>query len=78
MLEVSLKKQRFRFKANNRPALTAMIEAQGGTWLRDTYRGPVTMVNVPASLQVGNTIFLAITFRMEYRQVGDVGKGGTQ
>jgi hypothetical protein len=76
-IEVNLKKQRFRFKVNNRPALVDTIEALGGTWVRDTKRGPVQMILVPATLQVGNSIFLAYTFQMEYIRIGDVGKGGT-
>ena len=74
-IEVNLKKKLVRFKANNRPALTDMIEALGGTWLRDTKKGPVVMMSVPATLQVGNSVFLAMTFQMEYHQIGTSGIG---
>jgi hypothetical protein len=77
LIEVNLAKQRVRFKANNRPGLTDMVEALGGWWVRDTRNGPVVVVLVPATVQVGNSVFLAMTFQMEYRQIGTGGKGAT-
>jgi hypothetical protein len=34
-------------------------------------------VYVPATVQVGNSVFVAMTFQMQYKQVGTKGTGTT-
>jgi autotransporter-associated beta strand protein len=75
--QFSVKKARFKFKVNNQPALVDTVEALGGTFLRDSRQGPVLQKLLPGTLQIGNSIFVAMTFKVEYVRVKDMGRGKT-
>jgi PKD repeat protein len=76
-IEVNLKKARIKFKVNDRPQLVAMLQALGGQWVRDAKKSPIYVMYVPATVQVGNSVFAAMTFQMNYKQVGNKGMGTT-
>jgi len=75
LVEFNLKKKRFKFKAQ-REDLTALTEALGGPQQFEFNRKspPVTLL-VPVTLQIGNKIFLAMTFQVVYKQVSSSGSG---
>ncbi|HYG76907.1 MAG TPA: IPT/TIG domain-containing protein [Planctomycetota bacterium] len=73
-IEVNLLKSRIRFRVNNRAGLTDLAESIGANWLRGTRTRTPVLVLLPATLQVGTDVFVAMTFQLEYRQIGDSGK----
>jgi hypothetical protein len=72
--QLDLKKKTLRVTFNNRPGLTDLFESMGG-WVRGVKKGQVQIWDVPVTLQVGNVVYLALTFRLQYQQVGNAGKG---
>ncbi|MGD0090195.1 MAG: Ig-like domain-containing protein [Planctomycetota bacterium] len=73
-LQLNVAKKTFSFKVNARPGLTDLFESLGG-WTRGVKKGPVITMDVPVTLQVDNTVFLSLTFRLTYQQIRDTGKG---
>jgi len=73
-IEFSVKKKRFKFKAQ-RADLADLTEALGGARQFETKKGEQIVIQVPVTLQVGNLLFLALTFELNYQQVGTGGKG---
>ena len=74
-LQVDLKRQRVKLKASLRPELTDLVEALGGTFIPNLKKGPTVLLSVPVTVQIGNTLFLGMTFNMQYHQTGNTGKG---
>ena len=74
--QIDLKKKRILFKVNNREELTDLAESLGANFVRGTKKGPPVIVLLPATIQIGTQIYLAITFQLEYRQTGTTGKAG--
>jgi len=73
-IELSVKKKRFKFKVS-RSALTDLTEALGGPReFQVEKRTPVTLL-VPATVQIGTKLFLALTFQVSYQQINNGGKG---
>jgi len=75
LVEFNVKKKRFKFKAQ-RADLTDLTEALGGPReFTPKDAQPVTML-VPVTLQIGNQVFLAMTFQVKYKQINNGGRGG--
>ena len=74
-LEFNVKKKRFKFKAM-RADLTDLTEALGGPReFTPKDAQPVTLL-VPVTLQIGDKVFLAMTFQVKYKQINNGGRGG--
>ena len=72
-MQVTLLKGTFSFKSTGRAELTPVftdiiskstIQANGHA-----------VINVPVSVQIGNSIYLAMTFQLDYQQTSKIGKG---
>jgi hypothetical protein len=72
-IEVSLAKKHLAFTIGGQPALTDMIESLGGT--QQFLDADPILLRLPATLQVGTRIFLALTFEIEFTGKGLKGKG---
>jgi len=76
LIEFNTAKKRFKFKAQ-RADLTDLTEALGGPQQFGVKQGEQVTLMVPVTLQIGNQVFLALTFQLNYRQLGTTsGKGG--
>ncbi len=73
----SIKKKAFSFSCSDRAALTDMAIALGATYDISTKKGARSLMSVPATVSIGSQVYLAMTFRMHYQQVGSMGKGDT-
>jgi PKD repeat protein len=75
LVDFNLKKKRFKFKAQ-REDLTALIETLGAPrqFEFDRNSAPITLL-IPVTLQIGNKVFLAMTFQVSYKQINGAGKG---
>jgi len=73
-LEFSIKKKSFKFKAQ-RSDLTLLTEALGGPRELGVKKGEVVTLLVPVTLQIGNKVYLALTFQVKYQQINAGGKG---
>ncbi|HYG78294.1 MAG TPA: autotransporter-associated beta strand repeat-containing protein [Planctomycetota bacterium] len=75
-MQVDLKKKKILFKVGKRAALTDLAESLGATFDRNTKKGNPIIIYMPATLQVGNDLYIAMTFELLYRQKGSMGKAG--
>lgn len=73
-VELNVKKKRFRFRAQ-RSDLTDLAESLGGPQQFQVTKGEQVLIHVPITLQIGDILFLAMTFEMKYQQIGTAGKG---
>lgn len=74
-LEFSIKKKRFKFKAQ-REDLTTLTETLGGPQeFEFNAKSAPVMLLVPVTLQIGDKVFLAMTFQVSYKQINSGGKG---
>jgi len=74
-VEFNVAKKRFRFKAQ-RADLTDLTEALGGPQLFGVKKGQQVTMLIPVTVQIGNDLFLALTFQVKYQQIATSGKGG--
>jgi hypothetical protein len=74
-IDFNVSKKRFRFKAQ-RADLTDLTEKLGGPQQFGVKKGQQVTLLVPVTLQIGNEVFLALTFQVKYQQVSNGGKGG--
>ena len=73
LVQVGLKKGTFSFKESGRKEMTDLIIALGaGNVVQGNGH---QILNIPVSLQIGNSLFLAMTFQMDYVQSATTGKG---
>jgi len=72
-VEFNVAKQRFKFKVQ-REDLTELTEALGGPREFDGAGTPVTLM-VPVTVQIGDKVFLALTFQVKYSQISNGGRG---
>jgi len=77
IMKIDLKKHRIQFKAQGPPGLTDLVESIGGAWQNSVKKGPLVTLPLQATLQIGNSVFLAMTFELQYHQTGNTGKGST-
>ena len=73
-VQLDIAKKRFLFKVNNRTGLTDLAESIGATFVRNTKTGPVFVILLPATLQIDSSVYLAMTFVLNYHQIGTSGK----
>lgn len=73
-VEVNLEKKMFSFFVKGQAPLTDLLENLGARREFGTST-PVT-VRVPATLQIGSQLFLALTFEIDFTAKGTRGKGG--
>ena len=73
LVQVGLKKGTFSFKESGRKEMTDLVIAlgAGNAVLGNGHQ----ILDIPVSLQIGNSLFLAMTFHMDYVQSATTGKG---
>jgi hypothetical protein len=72
-LQISVAKKMISFKANGHPGVTDIFDNMGG-WIRGVKKGPVLKMYLPVTLRVGDKLYVAMTFQLQYQQNGDKGK----
>ncbi len=73
LVKVGLRKGTFSFKESGRKEMTDLIIALGaGNVVQGNGH---QILNIPVSLQIGNSLFLAMTFQMDYVQSATTGRG---
>ena len=65
------------FRVSNLPELNDMIIALGGTFVPKLKKGMPVVLLLPATVQLGNLVYVAMTFQINYAQAGNMGKGAT-
>jgi len=73
-IEFSIKKKAFKFKAQ-REDLTTLTEVLGGPRQEGVKKGEIVTLLIPVTLQIGDKVFLAMTFQVKYQQISAGGKG---
>lgn len=74
-ISFSVKKKTFKFKAR-RAELTNLTEALGAPQQFGVKKGQVVTLLVPATLQIGMDLFIAMTFQVTYQQINSGGGKG--
>ena len=54
------------------------VQSLGATWNIGAKSGPTLPLTIPATLQIGNKVYLAMTFRLTYRQAKNTGKADSK
>jgi hypothetical protein len=75
---VSVKKKAMYFVSTDRSNLTDLLQSLGATWNIGAKSGPTLPLTIPATLQIGNKVYLAMTFRLTYRQAKNTGKADSK
>jgi len=73
-IEVNLEKKMFSFFVKGQAPLTDLLESLGARREFGTSAG--VTVRVPATLQIGTQLFIALTFEIDFTAKGTRGKGG--
>lgn len=74
-IKFDVKRKSFKFKAQ-REDLTDLTEALGGPQQFNAPKGQKIQLYVPATLQIGTKIYLAVTFKVNYGQISPTGGSG--